>query len=147
MAIGPTTSSRAFTRSGTRRRVRLGCVVVAMSCTGERATPARLPDVLPATPAALRAGDALFVAHCRQCHGEHALGTDRGPPLVHSVYAPNHHGDAAFLLAVRNGVRAHHWTFGDMPPLPGLGDAEVASITAYVRWLQRQAGIRQAGGD
>ena len=52
-----------------------------------------------------------------------------------------HHGDAAFLLAVRNGVRAHHWRFGDMPPQPGLTGAEVAAITAYVRELQRANGI------
>jgi hypothetical protein len=61
---------------------------------------------------------------------------------VHAVYAPGHHADVAFRLAVRNGVRAHHWTYGSMPAMPGIGDAEVAGITAYVRWLQAEAGIR-----
>jgi hypothetical protein len=28
-----------------------------------------------------------------------------------------------------------------MPPVPGVDEAAVARITAYVRWLQRKAGI------
>ena len=44
-------------------------------------------------------------------------------------------------LAVQRGVRQHHWTFGNMPPVPGLNDREVAFIIAYVRELQRANGI------
>jgi hypothetical protein len=60
---------------------------------------------------------------------------------VNRVYAPNHHADFAFLLAVEQGVRAHHWGFGDMPPVPGVSREEAMEITAYVRWLQREVGI------
>lgn len=92
-------------------------------------------------PAELAAGETAFDANCAQCHGRAALGTDQGPPLVHRVYEPSHHGDAAFRLAVQRGVRPHHWRFGPMPPVPGLSDADVDDIIAYVRWLQRKAGV------
>lgn len=93
------------------------------------------------TPVSLAEGERLFNANCARCHGPRASGTDQGPPLVHLVYEPNHHGDAAFQRAAALGVRAHHWTFGDMPPVPGVSEAEVAAIVSYVRWLQREAGI------
>jgi hypothetical protein len=60
---------------------------------------------------------------------------------VHIIYEPNHHADAAFILAARNGVRAHHWRFGDMAPVPGVTDEMVLEIVGYIRWLQRQVGI------
>jgi mono/diheme cytochrome c family protein len=94
----------------------------------------------PPTPPALAEGAAFFSTHCSSCHGVNASGTARGPALLHGVYRSSHHGDASFELAVRNGVRAHHWRFGDMPPVPGLMVNEVRAITAYVRWLQQLAG-------
>jgi cytochrome c len=93
-------------------------------------------------PAEFQSGEALFERHCASCHGEKALGSAVGPPLVHIVYEPSHHADYAFYMAVGQGVRAHHWRFGDMPPVPGLDQDEVTQIIAYVRWLQRQVGIR-----
>jgi mono/diheme cytochrome c family protein len=93
----------------------------------------------PPTPAQLQSGEAHFVERCARCHGVNAVGTDSGPPLVHDVYRASHHGDGAFELAVRNGVRAHHWRFGDMPPQPSVTPDDVRLITAYVRWLQMQA--------
>ena len=86
-------------------------------------------------------GRVLYDRSCAACHGAGGRGTTQGPPFVHEVYEPSHHPDGAFLLAVRSGVRAHHWGFGDMPPQEGLTDDEVALITAYVRDVQRQAGI------
>ena len=71
-----------------------------------------------------------------------ATGTQIGPPLVHKIYEPSHHSDAAFLLAVRNGTVQHHWNFGNMPAQPTVTDAETREITLYVRALQREAGIR-----
>jgi mono/diheme cytochrome c family protein len=88
-----------------------------------------------------RNGENLFEAHCVACHGEKALGTEVGPPLIHPTYRTAHHSDYAFQIAIQRGVRAHHWRFGDMPPVVGLDDEEVARIIAYLRWLQRQAGI------
>lgn len=95
-----------------------------------------------AVPAGFQAGETLFDANCAACHGEAALGTQQGPPLVHIFYEPNHHADFAFIRAVGQGVRAHHWNFGNMPAVPGLGPADVDQVVAYVRWLQREAGIR-----
>lgn len=92
-------------------------------------------------PAEFRRGAERFGASCTACHGEAALGTDQGPPLVHGVYEPNHHADFSFVLAVERGVRAHHWSFGDMPPRPEVSREEVMEIVRYVRWLQREAGV------
>lgn len=92
-------------------------------------------------PAEFQKGEAKFNANCARCHGERASGTTQGPPLVHKIYEPNHHGDLAFQRAVANGVRAHHWGFGDMPRIEGVTSEDVAEITKYIRWLQRQAGI------
>lgn len=92
-------------------------------------------------PPELQAGEGKFNTFCARCHGAEAVGTKHGPPLVHKIYEPNHHGDAAFQRAAANGVRAHHWQFGDMPKIDGVKPEEVDQIVKYVRWLQRQAGI------
>ena len=86
-------------------------------------------------------GTSLFAANCAACHGAAADGTNSGPPLVHRLYEPGHHPDISFHSAVKNGVIAHHWDFGDMPPVAGLSQEEVAQIIAYVRDLQREGGI------
>lgn len=87
-------------------------------------------------------GKNLYVLHCASCHGGDLRGADKGPPLLHKIYEPSHHGDAAFQLAVANGVRAHHWQFGDMAPIGTLTPDDVAHITAFVRTEQRKVGIR-----
>jgi mono/diheme cytochrome c family protein len=86
--------------------------------------------------------EALFHTHCAGCHGPSAVGTQQGPSFLSRVYVPRHHSDASFYLAVKQGVRAHHWNFGDMPALPHVTDAEVTQITAYVHWLQQHAEVR-----
>lgn len=98
-------------------------------------------------PASLSAevviGKTYYDAVCASCHGVNAAGQDGiAPPLVHKIYEPSHHGDAAFLVAVRNGARQHHWSFGSMLPVQQkLTDGEIAAITLYVRKLQRENGI------
>ena len=87
-------------------------------------------------------GKRGFEAKCIACHGVNAAGVDgAGPPLVHKIYEPSHHGDASFWLATQNGVRAHHWKFGNMPPVDGLSKADVDAIVAYIRVLQQANGI------
>jgi mono/diheme cytochrome c family protein len=88
-----------------------------------------------------QSGKALFEANCAECHGQIGGGTDHGPPLVHDIYNPGHHADISFLLAARNGVRAHHWPFGNMPPQPQVNEAQVEAIVRYVRELQAANGI------
>jgi len=82
------------------------------------------------------AGKKLFAANCTQCHGENAMGTNQGPPLVHVIYEPGHHGNASFVIAVARGVRAHHWDFGNMPAVEGLSIDEISQVICYVRELQ-----------
>ena len=86
-------------------------------------------------------GKGLFVQKCASCHGVDLKGGDSGPSFLNRVYEPSHHGDAAFQNAVANGVRAHHWKFGNMPPVAGLTPDDVAHITAYIRMEQRKVGI------
>lgn len=97
---------------------------------------------VPALSQTAQAGKAAYDARCAECHGVNAAGQDGiAPPLVHKIYEPGHHGDISFQLAARNGVRAHHWPFGDMPPVEQIGDAEIATIITYVRELQAANGI------
>ncbi|MXW92726.1 MAG: cytochrome c [Rhodospirillaceae bacterium] len=98
---------------------------------------------LPKTlSAAAQAGKRLFDANCISCHGPNAVGQEElGPPLVHIIYEPGHHGDESFQRAVALGVRAHHWRFGNMAPVEGLSRDDVALIVAYIRELQRANGI------
>jgi mono/diheme cytochrome c family protein len=87
-------------------------------------------------------GKVLFANHCAGCHGGDLKGSEKGPPLLHKVYEPSHHADAAFQLAVANGVRAHHWKFGDMAAVKAVTPDDVAHITAFVRMEQRKVGIK-----
>ncbi|SFE18300.1 Cytochrome C oxidase, cbb3-type, subunit III [Sulfitobacter brevis] len=117
--------------------------------TGQSAETAALPEGALAEvslPASLtqeeQMGERAFAAVCADCHGTNAQGQDGvAPPLVHKIYEPSHHGDMAFLLAAKNGVRAHHWKFGNMPPVAGVTQSDVTNIVAYVRALQRANGI------
>ena len=106
------------------------------------AEPMRIPRPSPGLMPNPVAGKALYAQHCASCHGADLKGGDKGPPFLHRIYEPSHHADLAFQLAVRNGVRAHHWPFGDMEPVPGVTPDEVAHITAYIRAEQRKVGIR-----
>ena len=87
-------------------------------------------------------GKTIFEAKCSECHGANAAGQNGiAPPLVHKIYEPSHHSDMAFVLAAQNGVRAHHWKFGNMPKIEGLTQGDVKMVAAYVRELQRANGI------
>ena len=92
-------------------------------------------------PPDMHVGEAKFNANCSACHGPRGTGTQQGPPLVHKIYEPNHHGDAAFQRAAAVGVKAHHWEFGNMPKIDTVSAADVEEIIRYIRWEQRQAGI------
>lgn len=108
--------------------------VAAQSFDAPKPSPGLMPN-----PAA---GKPLYEQHCASCHGADLNGTDKGPPMLHPVYEPSHHGDIAFQIAAARGTRAHHWKFGDMEPVPEVTPDDVAHITAYVRSEQRKAGMR-----
>ncbi|UZD90837.1 c-type cytochrome [Cognatishimia activa] len=106
---------------------------------GEQIVQVALPSAL-SDDAEL--GKRFFEAKCAACHGANAAGKKgTAPPLVHKIYEPSHHSDVSFVLAAQNGVRAHHWKFGNMPKIEGITKGEVMLVTKYVRELQRANGI------
>lgn len=86
-------------------------------------------------------GRSLFVANCSKCHGSELTGTDKGPPLLHKLYRTSHHADLTIHFAVRDGVKQHHWQFGNMPPVEGLSPEQVEHIVSFIRQQQHKAGI------
>lgn len=88
-------------------------------------------------------GQALYEANCASCHGTDLRGTDKGPSHLSVFYEPGHHNDDAFRSAIANGSPAHHWNFGDMPPVPGLSPTEVDEIISYVREVQQEQGFER----
>ncbi len=122
----------------TRRALALVAFALASTACSTSEPTATTADI---SSDVVAAGEVLYAANCAECHGADLRGTDRGPSHLSIVYEPNHHSDAAFLLAVKNGVRAHHWNFGPMLPVDGLTDEEISSITAFVRSVQAEQGF------
>lgn len=111
--------------------------IVAASCAGSN------DNAAPVVPADSSDGAALYESNCASCHGADLRGTDKGPSHLSIVYEPNHHGDDAFRSAIVNGARQHHWNFGDMAAVPGLDDAEIDALIAYIRDEQERRGFEQ----
>lgn len=106
-----------------------------------RAEPLSNGVVIPTLSGEALAGRAVFEENCASCHGMDGVGTNKGPPLVHDIYNPGHHSDAAFHRAVRDGVPQHHWPYGNMPAQTQVTEPQVAQILRYVRELQAVNGI------
>lgn len=105
-------------------------------------TQAIVTDVEPLSMMEQSKGRLLFENNCAQCHGKLADGlADLGPPLIHPYYRPDHHADVAFFRAAEQGVRAHHWPFGNMPAQPQVSRDDMTNIIAYLRRLQIKNGI------
>ena len=122
--------------------VMVGGVAVIISNMIAGPAGGMLVDVkVPNLSAEAKVGEVAFDDNCAACHGQNARGSDSGPPLIHTIYNPGHHADGAFFLAAKTGVRQHHWKFGNMPSQPDVADADIKSILAYVRELQRANGI------
>ena len=98
--------------------------------------------IVPQLSSAAQMGQIAFDDNCAACHGDKAAGSENGPPLIHKIYEPSHHGDFSFQSAAKNGVQAHHWRFGDMQPVPGVSEKQVEWIVKYVREVQRANGIQ-----
>ena len=118
----------------------------AMANAAGQAAPATAPAVDVVVPAKFTAlasdGRILFEQTCAVCHGANAAGTGKGPPLVHDLYNPGHHDDESFVRAAAQGVRSHHWPFGDMPPQSHVTEPQARAIARYVRELQEANGIQ-----
>jgi hypothetical protein len=89
----------------------------------------------------LNLGKLNYGFYCAACHGQTAGGSDKGPTFISRIYHPGHHGDQSFFVAPRRGVRAHHWPFGDMAPVPGVTDKQISLIIGYVRAVQKANGL------
>ena len=89
-------------------------------------------------PFELARGQLLYEKYCSSCHGLDLTGSDEGPPLLHPYYKPSHHGDKSFYRAVLQGVKQHHWNFGDMKPVEGMTPKKMDRVVPYVRYYQQQ---------
>ncbi len=96
---------------------------------------------VPNLTAQAKQGEIAFKANCASCHGKNAGGSANGPPLIHDIYNSGHHADEAFIRAVKLGVRAHHWPFGNMAAITTISNIELQNIITYVRELQANNGI------
>ncbi len=130
-----------------KKRVLAALVIAAVAAVGvarlvsEGEAGETVAVTLPPLSGLARTGQQAFGAVCAQCHGPNAGGSDSGPPLIHKLYHPGHHGDRAFVMAAKRGSRQHHWKFGNMPAQSEVSDDEIASIIAFVRELQAANGI------
>lgn len=95
----------------------------------------------PKVPFVHAKGEKLFQTNCAICHGKTLNGTKQGPPLLHPFYKPSHHADFAFYRAALKGVQAHHWEFGDMPPIQGITREDMDAIVPFIRWYQKEKGL------
>ena len=118
-----------------KKLVRMACLAIAStSMLAGAAIAAEQIEI----PFKLAKGQVLYEKYCSSCHGMQLDGSDKGPPLVHPYYKPSHHGDKAFYRAALNGVKQHHWNFGDMPPVAGMTPGKMDSVLPYVRYYQQQ---------
>lgn len=106
-------------------------------------TVSRMVDVvLPELNDLEQQGEVNFIKYCSTCHGIAGSGQKGvAPPLIHKIYEPSHHSDISFRFAAERGVRAHHWPFGNMPPVENITLPEIQNITLYIRSVQRANGI------
>ena len=116
-------------------------VVALVSGWGELNTiGVRLPVIeatpLDSSPQAITKGQQLFNMLCTQCHGLEGYGSPIAPALNNQTFL-NQTPDAAIQQIIAGGV-----TGTNMPAWGGyLTDADIASITAYLRSLEPTAPI------
>ena len=113
-----------------------------------RTGPPTVTSDAPAPPTTAAAfvvpdGAAVYQQYCAECHGVDLRGTDKGPSQLSIIYEPNHHGDYAYRVAIREGTREHHWWYGDMPPVEGITDLEIEKVISYIRAEQERLGFEQ----
>ena len=122
-------------------RVTIIAVVLGVALAACSSPEGDSSDIPVQNVALVATGDVLYQTNCAECHGGDLRGTDKGPSHLSIVYVPGHHGDQAFVVAARAGVRAHHWDFGNMAPVEGLSDDDLTAIIAFVRENQRIEGF------
>lgn len=118
-------------------------LAVAAGCSNAGTASSGSTSDVPATASGdlLATGAQVYATSCALCHGANLRGTERGPSQLSEVYRPGHHPDASYRSAIERGAVAHHWDFGDMPPVPGLSPADVDAVIAYIRAEQVRQGF------
>ena len=99
---------------------------LASRASRQQATPEAWFEVsVPAAPALVAPGRALFLASCAHCHAADATG-DEGPDL-HGLEV----SDRYISNTITRGIK------GEMPSFrKKLGRDEIAKLTAYLRSLE-----------
>ncbi len=115
-------TSRNKVRFGAHAAILVGALILVTACVDREIKEAPIVTTIPPDPGFdFTKVRSLYESNCSTCHGSSLGGVDgKGPPFIHAVYHPGHHSDTAFYRAIAKGVRAHHWQFGNMPPLPTL---------------------------
>lgn len=97
--------------------------------------------VVPGFSVEAETGRVIFSRACGSCHGTYGEGSEHGPPLVHPLYASDRLSREGFTHAIRNGVEAYRWPFGNMAPVADVDTAKIANLYRFVREMQRANGI------
>ncbi|HSV28314.1 MAG TPA: c-type cytochrome [Candidatus Omnitrophota bacterium] len=138
-ADGPALVAEVSVKSGDKVTAVLSLTVAGKPVSARFAQEA---VAVPPLSGPAAAGAKVFAEACAACHGTALRGTDAGPPLLHSNYAPGGlHGDDIIVAAVNNGAQAHHWKFGDMPKPDGIKPGQDKELLAYIRAMQAANGI------
>jgi mono/diheme cytochrome c family protein len=112
-------------------------VVVLMTVAGCGDDPVSVPSV----PGDVAAGAAVYERSCAGCHDAGAAGDGGGVSLVDARFALPGFDDVAFVTAIVRGVSADGSEHGGMPRIRGLSEQDLADLLAFVRGLQRSAGL------
>lgn len=120
--------------------VALVVAVVVVATGGSDDPPA------PGSPEQVALGQEVFDQSCATCHGPGGGGGLAGPPLTHEMYEGL--TDADIRTVIEQGKAPENWPRFEagMTPVPGLSVTEVDAVIAYVRSVQREAGLEVAGG-
>jgi PQQ-dependent dehydrogenase (methanol/ethanol family) len=99
-------------------------VGLALACSTVRGQGAMKIDDAPAAQPAM---PPVFTSNCSLCHGDDALGTDRGPNLVREEDL-GRMSDAGIADIIRKGRRG-------MPAFSALPPEQIDTLTRYLREL------------
>ena len=78
----------------------------------------------------LRFGEAVYVANCRNCHTGDGSGRGMYPPVRNLALHLEAGGRDYLIDLVLHGLYTGEYG-APMPPMPELGDAEIAAATNY----------------
>lgn len=129
----------------TRRMLYLDFALVLGFCAGScsKAPDQGAPPPEAAGAPAIQAGELIFQTRCFVCHGRGGNGD--GPAstglgaAVRDLTSPTWQdatSDEVLRKVIRSGATAVGGTAA-MPPNPDLSDAQINSLTRYIRGLRR----------